>query len=171
MFAVAFISLNLWLLSIGAKKCFQRFEEDNASFCSCDPAIEDRSLSTFSFLEALMLCSMRCSQTASCVAYNFFNATNQCQLFNQTLNKFSVLPGCQYFFKKEEQIKPMMINTDDELKEFYFNGENVPVAMNFPHANDWDIPDWLDLSGSMFVLAVKAYNRVLNGWHGYVPCL
>ncbi|ESO04907.1 hypothetical protein HELRODRAFT_171909 [Helobdella robusta] len=88
--------------SVANINCFQKFEEDNVSFCSCDPAIEDRSWSTFSFLEALMLCSMRCSQTASCVAYNFFNATNQCQLFNQTLNKFSVVSGCQYYAKNDK---------------------------------------------------------------------
>ncbi|ESO04905.1 hypothetical protein HELRODRAFT_171907 [Helobdella robusta] len=146
--------------------CYHRLEEDNVSFCSCDPAIEDRSWSTFSFIEALMLCSMRCSHTASCVAYNFFNATNQCQLFNQTLNKFSVMPGCQYYLREvvfiaDRSIARNVINitVDNELREFYFNGNNISVASNFPNAVYWNRPDSYNLEGDIHVLALKMYNN------------
>ncbi|ESO04902.1 hypothetical protein HELRODRAFT_171904 [Helobdella robusta] len=146
-------------ITVAKLNCFQRLEEDNVSFCSCDPAIEDRSWSKFSFLEALMLCSMRCSQTASCVAYNFFNATNQCQLFNQTLNKFSVLPGCQYYLKNDKdgiQIKkPLAIHVVDELKEFYFNGNNISAELNFANANNFKLCDRCDLNGNIYVVAVN----------------
>ncbi|ESO04917.1 hypothetical protein HELRODRAFT_171919 [Helobdella robusta] len=137
--------------------CFSSFKEDNMSFCSCDPAIEDRSWSTFSFLEALMLCSMRCSQTASCVAYNFFSATNQCQLFNQTLNKFSVLPGCQYFLKKA-----LTINADDGFNEFYINGDNIPASY-FPNAAKVIRPDTYYLMDNLVVLAIKSHNGAAYG--------
>ncbi|ESO04912.1 hypothetical protein HELRODRAFT_171914 [Helobdella robusta] len=146
--------------------CFRKFEDGTVSFCSCDPAIEDRSWSTFSFLEALMLCSMRCSQTDSCVAYNFFNATNQCQLFNQTLNKFSVLPGCQYYYKRDKipKMKQLLITVDDKLEKIYFNGMSISVGENFPHAASWDLPDTYDLSGNIFLVAVMAFN--INGVGG-----
>ncbi|ESO04903.1 hypothetical protein HELRODRAFT_171905 [Helobdella robusta] len=145
--------------------CVHRLEENNVSFCSCDPAIEDRSWSTFSFLEALMLCSMRCSQTASCVAYNFFSATNQCQLFNQTLNKFSVMPGCQYYYRKDLSAtdKNLTIDVDNQLEEIYINGINVMSALNFPHASEWNIPDVYHLRGDLFVIAVKVYNDLYSG--------
>ncbi|ESO04906.1 hypothetical protein HELRODRAFT_171908 [Helobdella robusta] len=143
------------------------WQENEVNFCSCDPAIEDRSLSTFSFLEALMLCSMRCSQTASCVAYNFFNATNQCQLFNQTLNKFSVLPGCQYYLKRVDGLLAnhiLNITVDNELREFYFNGNNISVASNFPNAVYWNQPDSYNLEvGDIHVLAFKIYNNEYTG--------
>ncbi|ESO04910.1 hypothetical protein HELRODRAFT_171912 [Helobdella robusta] len=150
--------------SVANINCFQKFEEDSVSFCSCDPAIEDRSWSTFSFLEALMLCSMRCSQTASCVAYNFFNATNQCQLFNQTLNKFSVLSGCQYYLRNggAELNRPLLITADDELQEFFFNGENISLSY-FPNAKNWSQLDTFNMPSEPFVIALKAYNMLFNG--------
>ncbi|ESO04913.1 hypothetical protein HELRODRAFT_171915 [Helobdella robusta] len=107
--------LNLKII-IATMICFEKFREDNVDFCSCDHPYEDRSLSTFSFIEAFVLCSMRCLQTASCVAYNFFNATNQCQLFNQTLNKFSVPPGCQYYLKKGGLLAGTPLNTSRPIR-------------------------------------------------------
>ncbi|ESO04901.1 hypothetical protein HELRODRAFT_171903 [Helobdella robusta] len=163
---------------IAKQRCFKPFKEDDVDFCSCDPAIEDRSWSTFSFLEALMLCSMRCSQTASCVAYNFFNATNQCQLFNQTLNKFSVLPGCQYYLKRDRQCtitflpfdsenfpsnKPLTITVDNMLLEFYLNGKNIPVASNFPNAKVWNIADTYNMTGNVHVIALKTFKNAFDG--------
>ncbi|ESO04920.1 hypothetical protein HELRODRAFT_171922 [Helobdella robusta] len=127
--------------SLFGAQCFKPFKEDDVDFCSCDPAIEDRSLSTFSFLEALMLCSMRCSQTASCVAYNFFNATNQCQLFNQTLNKFSVLARLPILFQKR----------------------NISLQPNFPHALDITTPDRYNLTGNVYVVAAKLHNNMAAG--------
>ncbi|ESO04900.1 hypothetical protein HELRODRAFT_171902 [Helobdella robusta] len=168
MYFMANIQLIFFVNEISAEiKWFHRSAEKNVDFCSCDPVIEDRSWSTFSFLEALMLCSMRCSQTASCVAYNFFNATNQCQLFNQTLNKFSVLPGCINYFKKDEErteiIRPLTITVDNELVEFYVNGINVPIALNFPHAKDWNIPDTYNLIGKIKIIALMTYNYAFDG--------
>ncbi|ESO04911.1 hypothetical protein HELRODRAFT_171913 [Helobdella robusta] len=169
MNAGAVLILNLKTIIAGVI-CFEKFREGNVDFCSCDPAIEDRSWSTFSFLEALMLCSMRCSQTASCVAYNFINATNQCQLFNQTLNKFSVLPGCQYYYRKVVNDSDLSaigenltVEADDYLQEFYINGINVMSPSRFPHAKEWNTADMYNLKGDLFVIAVRAWNTIAFG--------
>ncbi|ESO04904.1 hypothetical protein HELRODRAFT_171906 [Helobdella robusta] len=228
-------------LIVAKIKCFRSFKEDDVRFFSCDKPMEHTSLS-------LMLCSMRCSQTTSCVAYNFFNATNQCQLFNQTLNKFSVLPGCQYYLRKASAAdtkyqmigvpdKPMCfvsepttvlsnirsllecsaecsrttcnafnyvsnnandpakycqlfnfncefefktvsnvsnckaykavlkMSVDDELKELYVNGLNIPVVpATFPNALLWNVPDTYKLTCRvLYVLAMKGWN---NGYYG-----
>ncbi|ESN97539.1 hypothetical protein HELRODRAFT_177970 [Helobdella robusta] len=164
-FAALIGSCLCFLIIVAEKKCFQTFEEDKVGFCSCDRPIVNTSLHSFSFIEALVLCSMRCSQTASCVAYNFFNATNQCQLFTQTLNKFSVLPGCQYYYRKDglQTNKLLTINVDNELREFYNNGENISIVGNFPYAVDYQQSDRYNLSGHLFVIAMKSYNNLFPG--------
>ncbi|ESN94078.1 hypothetical protein HELRODRAFT_180246 [Helobdella robusta] len=93
------------------------------------------SFSSLKSVEALVLCSMRCSQTASCVAYNFFTGSNQCQLFNQTLKKFSLV-----------------------LIEFYINGNNISVPLYFPNAIYWDKPDTYKLPDQLYVVAVFSRN-------------
>ncbi|ESN97750.1 hypothetical protein HELRODRAFT_177812 [Helobdella robusta] len=165
---MANILLILFLNIVSAKtSCFHRYLEEKVDFCSCDHPIEATSLSAFSFMEAVLLCSMRCSQIAGCVVYNFFIATNQCQLFNQTLNKFSVLPGCINYFKNDGEnppiIRPLTITVDNELWEFYLNGNNVSVAKHFPNARFWSIPDTYNLTGGIQVIALKTYNYQGDG--------
>ncbi|ESO12544.1 hypothetical protein HELRODRAFT_159102 [Helobdella robusta] len=158
--AIIFFYINLNVI-IAKSNCFQRFKEDGASFCSCDRPSDNFTLSTFSCWGALMFCSMACLKAPDCLAYNFWNATNQCQLFNQTLKKYSILSGCQHYIKKS----PSRINTiltisvDNALIGFYVNGKNISVALNFPHANDVTTADTYNLSATqLHVLAVLARN-------------
>ncbi|ESO11300.1 hypothetical protein HELRODRAFT_183310 [Helobdella robusta] len=152
--------LMLCINAIVAYKCFYKFMEDEARFCSCDHANEVTSL------EALVLCSMRCSQRrAGCVAYNFFNLINQRQLFNETLGKFSVLSGCQYYFREDLNAinETLTIDVVNKLEEFYTNGRSISVSpATFPHANDWDQPDHYNVGGDQIVIAVEGYNDNLE---------
>ncbi|ESO04908.1 hypothetical protein HELRODRAFT_171910 [Helobdella robusta] len=66
-------------------------------------------------------------------------------------------------FQKLELL--LTINADNEIREFYVNGENISVALNFPHANQWDIPDSYNLAGSLHALAVKSYNNAYTAAH------
>ncbi|ESO06570.1 hypothetical protein HELRODRAFT_160752 [Helobdella robusta] len=145
-------------------KCFTKFEKSDKSYCACDSSMEYSSLFMFSSVEALMLCSMRCSQTSSCVAYNFFTASKQCQLFNQTLKIYSSVSGCQYYFNKENhdatflQSNIFSITVDNELSEVYINGDSVPIALYFPNAKNWMKTDAYNITGYLYALAIKSYN-------------
>ncbi|ESO06575.1 hypothetical protein HELRODRAFT_160758 [Helobdella robusta] len=136
-------------------------------FCSCDSSFESSSLSTFSSVEALMLCSMRCSQTSSCVAYNFFTASNQCQLFNRTMEKFSKVSSCQHYFRRGLLFNnSLRITVDNELSEFYIDGSSVPVASNFPNAKVWSLTDTYNFHGQHHIIAIKSQN--LGGTGGLI---
>ncbi|ESO04725.1 hypothetical protein HELRODRAFT_172400 [Helobdella robusta] len=55
------------------------------------------------------------------------------------------------------------ITVDNELREFYFNGNNISVASNFPNAVYWNRPDSYNLEGDIHVLALKMYNNEFSG--------
>ncbi|ESO06577.1 hypothetical protein HELRODRAFT_160760 [Helobdella robusta] len=159
------VVVNLFAYSLYVSgKCFRKYEKYGTCFCACDSSFENLTLSRFSSAEALMLCSMRCSRTSSCVAYNFFNAPNQCQLFNRTIDKFSVVPSCQYFCDTNNfgvdfvLSRNLSITVDNVLVEFYVNGVPVNVATYFPNANDWTVFDTYTLTTGATLLAVKSHN-------------
>ena len=85
---------------IVSEKCFEKFEEDEQSFCSCDLPVYDDSFPTLPYEQVLLLCSLYCSQTKECVAFNFWSDTQRCQIFNKPLEKFSVKTNCSYFALK-----------------------------------------------------------------------
>ena len=97
-FLVLTVSLG-WNFVVAAK-CFEKFEEDGLSFCSCDHPVYDDSFPTLPYEQALMLCSFNCSQTKECVAYNFWSVTHRCQIFNRPLKRFTRKLNCSYFSLK-----------------------------------------------------------------------
>ncbi|ESO06566.1 hypothetical protein HELRODRAFT_160748 [Helobdella robusta] len=143
-------------------KCFTTFKRDGKHFCACGSSFESSSFPMFSSVEAFMFCSMKCSQSTSCAAYNFFIASNNCQLFNRTVETFAAIPNCQYYSEIEAPVMKLtlLITVDDELTEFYINGNSVPVALNFPNAKDWRLLDMYELTGAIYVLAIKSFNAL-----------
>ncbi|ESO06576.1 hypothetical protein HELRODRAFT_160759 [Helobdella robusta] len=151
------------LFRITYAECFTKYERDGTCFCSCDSSVESSYLSTISSVEALILCSMRCSQKSSCVAYNFFTASNQCQLFNKTGNCFRVVPNCHHYFKLTSNVnlalsRSLLITVDNFLLAFYVNGAAVDVPLYFRNAGDWTKTDRYTLAGDVIVLAIKPRN-------------
>ncbi|ESN94085.1 hypothetical protein HELRODRAFT_180253 [Helobdella robusta] len=158
------------IAACACSKCFTKFKRSGKSFCACDLPFAKLNFASSSSKEAFMLCSMRCSQTNNCVAYNYWLHSNDCQLFDGKLRNFSVVPHCHYFFETAHQAgvqfnqSLLTITVDDELSEFYVNGDSVPIQSNFPNANTWKKNDTYDLTGSIYVLAIRSHNvRDLGG--------
>ncbi|ESN94077.1 hypothetical protein HELRODRAFT_180245 [Helobdella robusta] len=138
-------------------KCFTKFE----NYCACDTNFNKSEFSTFSYWDGLFLCSFKCSQTHHCVAYNFWSESNQCQLFNKRLKKFSVVTNCQYYFKEGGSVnnRSLEFSVDNFLIEFYINGENISVAKNFQGAKVWaTVKTYKNLPDELYSVAVLFYN-------------
>ncbi|ESO06567.1 hypothetical protein HELRODRAFT_160749 [Helobdella robusta] len=146
--------------------CFTELVVDGKRLCAMDPSFNSTEFPKSSSREALITCSMECLQTSSCLAYNFRCNSNLCQIFNQPLKSFSVMSDCQYYYKSGAGLlmnQSLLITVDNELVEFYVNGKAVPVASNFPSANNWIMTDTYELSGDIYVLAVKSFNAGGSG--------
>ncbi|ESO12789.1 hypothetical protein HELRODRAFT_159374 [Helobdella robusta] len=146
--------------------CFEKFKEGSICFCSCEKPAESLMFSELSYERAFVRCSLWCVQTSGCVAYNFWKSSYQCQLFNRTLKKFSVVPDCQYYFKKASYKSTLWVTVDDAIAEFYVNGNNISVALSFPYASDWKVADSYNVSKYLHVIAVKSHN--IDGAGGLV---
>ncbi|ESN94080.1 hypothetical protein HELRODRAFT_180248 [Helobdella robusta] len=165
MYKLMIICINILTVFYAHARCFTRFATDGKCFCACDSPFSSTKFSMVSAREAVLLCSMRCSQTADCVAYNFIEGSNQCQLFNQTSKTFSLVPNCQHFTNHDrlQKNRTLLITADNILTEFYVNGKSISVNENFPHATSWDILDTYALIGPVYVIAVLSRNTNLNG--------
>ncbi|ESO06579.1 hypothetical protein HELRODRAFT_160762 [Helobdella robusta] len=125
------------VIMMAKRNCFQRFDISGKYFCSCDQPMETSTL--LESVRTLLLCSMRCSQSGACVAFNFWIDSNQCQLFNRTIKKFSFLPKCQYYFVKGGLIAKtadnyIQTNSSWKCTDHYYDGwyENSSRPRNVP---------------------------------------
>ncbi|ESO06568.1 hypothetical protein HELRODRAFT_160750 [Helobdella robusta] len=146
-------------------KCFEVFEMESRSYCTCAEPFKSTMISAVaSYRQALLLCSMRCSQLGNCMAFNFWDSSNFCQLFNQTTKSLSMISNCKHYLNAEvhesrlSYNKTLNITVDNELIEFYVNGVSVPTRLYFPNADDWSKADTYNIQGYIHVLAIKSLN-------------
>ncbi|ESO04921.1 hypothetical protein HELRODRAFT_171923 [Helobdella robusta] len=134
-------------------------------------------------IRSLLECSSKCSHhvslvdndTATCNAFNYIskNASDPakyCQLFNFNcgfeFEMISNISNCQAYEANEStKGRVLTMTADNQLKEFYVNGNNISVdPTTFPNANKWNQPDTYNLTCRViYTLAVKAWNNYIKG--------
>ncbi|ESO03059.1 hypothetical protein HELRODRAFT_173933 [Helobdella robusta] len=121
IFVVALVGYHGWICQA---RCFvRRLNCKQKDECCCDEPSMQTTFNDIPSSRAFVSCSWICSNNSLCLAFNFNQNFNTCQLFFiDRLKCFQEMVGCLHMHRPGVFYRNLTINADDQIVSLYFDG-------------------------------------------------